>query len=219
MDGVEQQPVPVILTEETLAHGLRVVAERDPDLADILERWGPPPMWDRPPGFPTLIHIILEQQVSLASAQAAFNRLCEAVAPLTPEGFLTLDDQKLKAVGFSRQKTSYGRYLATALIEGKLDLAALEHMDDAAVRSELMKLKGIGRWTADIYLLMVLRRPDVWPSGDLALAIAVQETKRLEQRPSVEELDAMSARWQPWRAVATRLFWHVYLCTRRQRNV
>ncbi|MEM8530498.1 MAG: DNA-3-methyladenine glycosylase 2 family protein [Chloroflexota bacterium] len=219
MDGVKQQSVPVTLTEETLAYGLRIVTEHDPDLADILERWGPPPLWDRPAGFPTLIHIILEQQVSLASAQAAFNRLCEAVAPLTPEGFLTLDDQTLKAIGFSRQKTAYGRYLATALIEGELDLTALEHLDDVAVRSELMKLKGIGRWTADIYLLMVLRRPDVWPSGDLALAVAVQEAKGLEQRPSVEELDAMSTVWQPWRAVATRLFWHAYLGTRRQRHI
>lgn len=219
MDGVEQQSTLVTLTEEMLSEGLRVVVERDPDLADIVDRWGPPPMWDRPPGFPTLIHIILEQQVSLASAQAAFNRLCEAVRPLTPEDFLTLDDQTLKAIGFSRQKTVYGRCLATALIEGQLDLAALEHMDDTAVRSELMKLKGIGRWTADIYLLMVLRRPDVWPSGDLALAIAVQEAKALEERPSVEELDAMSTVWQPWRAVATRLFWHAYLCTRRKRNL
>ncbi|NOK62182.1 MAG: DNA-3-methyladenine glycosylase 2 family protein [Chloroflexi bacterium AL-W] len=219
MDVGDRQPGPATLTEAALSHGLGIVAARDPDLADILERWGPPPLWDRPPGFPTLVHIILEQQVSLASAQAAFTRLCDAVTPLTPEGFLTLDDQTLKAIGFSRQKTAYGRYLATVLVEGQLDLVVLEHMDDAAVRSELMKLKGIGRWTADMYLLMVLCRPDIWPSGDLALAIAVQEAKGLDRRPSVDELDAMSTMWQPWRAVATRLFWHAYLSTRRQRTI
>jgi DNA-3-methyladenine glycosylase II len=158
-----------------------------------------------------LIHIILEQQVSLASAKAAFDRLSAAVSPLTPAGFLEVDDAALRAIGFSRQKASYSRYLAQAIVEGQLDLARLESLDDMAVYTELMRLKGIGPWTAHIYLLMALRRPDIWPSGDLALAIAVQEVKQLETRPTPPELDQLSQRWQPWRAVAARLFWHHYL--------
>ncbi len=168
-------------------------------------------MWAREPGFSTLLHIILEQQVSLASARAAHTRLIDLASPLTPQRFLELDDVALKAAGFSRQKTGYGRNLARAIVEGSLDLDALGSMDDAAVRSELVKIKGIGRWTADIYLLMVLRRPDIWPVGDLALAVAAQKVKRLRSRPAPERLDGISVQWKPWRAVAARILWHYYL--------
>jgi DNA-3-methyladenine glycosylase II len=203
--------VPVRLTEETLARGLHVLCTRDPDLNQIMARLGPPPMWAREPGFPTLIHIILEQQVSLASARAAYDRLLAAASPLTPARFLELDDAALKTIGFSRQKTAYGRELAWAVLDGHLNLAELHTLDDGTVRSELIKVKGIGPWTADIYLLMALRRPDVWPSGDLALATAAQRVKRLAARPTPEELDALGASWHPWRAVAARLLWHYYL--------
>lgn len=168
-------------------------------------------MWAREPGFPTLLYIILEQQVSLASARAAFDRLRAAVAPLTPQGFLELDDAALKVIGFSRQKAGYGRHLARAILEGRLDLAALSAREDALVRSELTRIKGIGPWTADIYLLMALRRPDVWPVDDLALAAAVQRVKGLDRRPTPEELEEVGSAWQPWRAVAARLLWHYYL--------
>jgi len=203
------------LTDETLAHGLRDLANRDPDLAQILTELGPPPMWARPPGFPTLIHIILEQQVSLASARAAYERLLAIAAPLTPARFLALDDAALKTAGFSRQKTVYGRHLAAAVEEGRLDLDALHGLEDAVVRAELIAHKGIGPWTADIYLLVALRRPDVWPSGDLALAGAVQNVKRLPARPTPAEMDAISAAWRPWRAVAARLLWRHYLNPKR----
>lgn len=202
---------PIFLTEESLAHGLHVLSGRDPDLAQILEELGPPPMWAREPGFPTLVHVILEQQVSLASARAAYDRLLSAASPLTPKRFLELDDATFKAIGFSRQKITYGRCLAQAIVEGRLDLAALGAMDDATARSVLVQIKGIGPWTADIYLLMALRRPDVWPSGDLALAKAVQRIKRLAACPTPDELDAISDDWRPWRAVAARLLWHYYL--------
>jgi DNA-3-methyladenine glycosylase II len=168
-------------------------------------------MWAREPGFPTLIHIILEQQVSLASARAAYDRLLVAASPLTPARFLELDDAELKTIGFSRQKTAYGRELAGAILDGRLNLTELGTLDDADVRSELMGIKGIGPWTADIYLLMALRRPDVWPSGDLALASAAQRVKRLAARPTPDELDTLGADWTPWRAVAARLLWHYYL--------
>jgi len=203
-----------MLTEQTLAQGLQYLSARDSDLAQILRDLGAPPMWSREPGFPTLIHIILEQQVSLASAQAAFNRLVAAISPLTPQRFLQLDDAALKTIGFSRQKTAYGRHLAESILEGRLDLDGLNALDDTAARSALLQLKGVGPWTADIYLLMALRRPDIWPSGDLALATAVQMVKRLPDRPSAEQLHAIGQAWQPWRAVAARVLWHYYLSQR-----
>jgi DNA-3-methyladenine glycosylase II len=213
-EGLDR-PVPEALTEEHLQLALDVLAERDPDLARIIHDLGPPPMWAREPGYPTLIHIILEQQVSLASAQAAFDRLLAAVSPLTPERFLELDDASLKSIGFSRQKTGYGRCLARALIDGRLDLDALGLLDDASVRSRLIQIKGIGRWTADIYLLMVLRRPDIWPRGDLALAKAAQSAKGLALCPTPDQLDAMAEAWQPWRSVAARMMWYYYLSSRK----
>ena len=199
------------ITEETLARGLRFLSGRDRDMARILSELGPPPMWSREPGFPTLIHIILEQQVSLASARAAFQRLLAVAKPLTPHKFLSLDDGSLKAIGFSRQKIVYGRHLSTSIIEGQLDLGDLGALEDEKARAQLLKIKGIGHWTADIYLLMALHRRDIWPGGDLALAVAVQRIRRLPSRPSPLELESISAPWRPWRAVAARLLWHYYL--------
>ena len=192
--------------------GLRYLAGRDGDLARVLAAFGTPPEWFRAPGFPTLIHIILEQQVSLASADAAFTRLLAHVAsPLTPERFLALDDAALKRAGFSRQKTAYGRHLARSILDGELDLEALGALDDAAVKALLLRVKGIGAWTADIFLLQALRRPDAWPAGDLALMIAAQELKRLDSRPAPVELVAIAEPWRPYRAVAARVLWHYYL--------
>jgi DNA-3-methyladenine glycosylase II len=202
---------PTVLNERAFKQGLRFLCRRDPAFARILARLGPPPLRERKPGFATLIHIILEQQVSLASAGAAMSRLRAALGSVTPVRFLELDDAALKAIGFSRQKAAYGRHLARSILDGSLKLRALGKADDAAVRSELLKIKGIGAWTSDIYLLTALRRPDIWPRGDLALAIAVQKVKRLKSRPTHEQLETFSLRWQPWRAVAARLLWHYYL--------
>lgn len=202
------------LTNEALSRGVRILARRDPDLARIVKDFGPPPMWPREPGFPTLVYIILEQQVSLASAKAAYDRLRKTASPLTPARFLELDDAGLKAIGFSRQKTGYGRELARAILAGRFNLAAIEAMGDADARSALTALKGIGPWSADIYLLMALRRPDIWPSRDLALAVSVQRVKRLRSRPTPDRLDAIGAAWKPWRAVAARMLWHDYLSRR-----
>ncbi len=202
---------PAVLTQETLFDAVRILAGRDADLAVVVEQFGPPPLWAREPGFPTLVYIILEQQVSLASARAAFHRLSEAIVPVTPQAFLELDDTELKAIGFSRQKTGYGRSLARAILDGEIDLPGLAALEDEAVREELIKLKGIGRWSADIYLMEALLRPDVWPAGDLALAIAVQRVKRLPALPNPAELEAIGEAYRPWRAVAARLFWHFYL--------
>lgn len=208
---------PTSLTQETLTTAVEELVQRDADLARVYAQFGVPPMWDRQPGFATLIHMILEQQVSLASAQAAFDRLCEAVDPLTPPGFLELDDQALRAVGFSRQKTSYGRYLARAILDGALDLNALSTWPDEEVHTKLCELKGIGPWTADIYLLMVLCRPDRWPIGDRALVVAAREVKGLDADPTPQEMTDLGEAWRPYRSVAARLLWHHYLNTPRKR--
>jgi len=208
----------MLLNEELFAQGVDFLAERDEHLAEVVQTYGRPPLWVREPGFPTLVYIILEQQVSLASAKAAFDRLNAAVRPLTPVRFLKLTDAELLRIGFSRQKTLYTRLLAESLARRHFDLRYLHDLHDDSARKMLIAFKGIGRWTADIYLLSALRRPDIWPIGDLALATAVQEVKRLRKRPSPEKLEALSAPWRPWRAVAARLFWHAYLSKRGQRS-
>jgi len=206
--------VPAALNEPTLAVAVEQLALRDPDLARIVSRNGAPPLWDREPGFATLVHIILEQQVSLASARAAFARLRAAGDPPTPEGLLALNDAELLAIGFSRQKARYVRGLARAVLDGSLDLDALAGYDDDSAGATLLGVTGIGPWTATIYLLMALRRPDVWPVGDIALQEAVGTALRLGGRPDAVEMASLGERWRPWRSVAARLFWHDYLARR-----
>lgn len=200
-----------ILDEHTLAQGLNAITASDSDMDRIFKEVGPPPLWKRKPGFPTLIHIILEQQVSLASAKVTFARLVEHVSVLSPEQFLELDDTTLKGIGFSRQKTNYCRNLARAISEGVLDLNVLETQDEQSIRAELMNIKGIGQWTIDIYLLMALGRTDIWPSGDLALAVSIQHMKKLHSRPTQPEVSTIGETWKPWRSVAAFLLWHYYL--------
>lgn len=187
------------------------LCDQDGDLAQIVARHGPPPFWARKPGFPTLVQIILEQQVSLASARAAYTRLLACVDELTPGAFLALDDETLRGAGFSRQKRAYVRDLARLLEEGSLSLEEVASAEEEAAQAQLMRVKGLGRWTADIYLLMALRRPDIWPTGDLAVVLALQEVKSLAERPTVRQMEELAAPWRPWRAVATRLLWHCYL--------
>jgi DNA-3-methyladenine glycosylase II len=208
------QGVSTLLTEETLTLVSRKLAKHTPAFQHVLQQHGLPPLWAREPGFATLVHIILEQQVSLASARAAFNKLQSVLGEVTPAAFLTLDDAQLKAIGFSRQKTRYGRELTNAVIAGALDLDALHELPDDAVRLQLTAVKGIGQWTADIYLLMALRRPDVFPKGDLALLIAAQRLFELPARPTPLALEAMAEAWRPHRATAARILWHFYLSER-----
>jgi DNA-3-methyladenine glycosylase II len=199
------------LDEASYARGLSELITRDADLGRIYDTLGPPPMWNREPGFATLVHIILEQQVSLASARACLNKLLAIVGELTPDSFLAVDDATLRTAGFSRQKAGYAGILATALGHGALDLDEVAEMPDGEARVRLMEIKGIGRWTADIYLLMALGRPDIWPMGDLALVVAAQRIKGLDTRPNAEEFQQLGEPWRPWRSVAARLLWHHYL--------
>jgi DNA-3-methyladenine glycosylase II len=201
------------LTVRTLRSAARRIAEADPALGASYDRFGPPPLWAREPTFATLVHLILEQQVSLASAQAAFDRLAGALGAVEPAPFLSLDDAELRAIGFSRQKAGYARDLAIALTDG-FDLAALQDLPDDDVGDQLTALRGIGRWTADVYLTMCLLRPDVWPHGDQALATASMEVFGSRQRPTFTQLAETAERWRPFRAVAARMLWHHYLRVR-----
>lgn len=211
-----ERAIPVIrpLTRRTLLSAVRGLTHADPALAASVERFGPPPLWAREPTYATLVHLILEQQVSLASARAAFDRLEVALASgVEPRAFLELSDAELRAIGFSRQKAGYARDLAAALADG-FDLEGLADLPDEEVRSSLMRLRGIGRWTADIYLIMCLRRPDVWPHGDQALATAALELLELPTRPTFDALELRARSWRPHRATAARILWHHYLCVR-----
>ena len=199
------------LDEESLTSAVAILTGRDPDLAAVVAQVGPPPLWAREPGFPTLVRIVLEQQVSLASAKAAYDRLIVVCPELSPSEFLGLSDDQLLRVGFSRQKATYVRSLAHALQVGEFHFDRLASMPDSQAREALMSLRGVGPWTAEIYLLMALGRPDAWPASDLALASAAARVKRLNHLPTVDEMQVLARPWQPWRGVAARILWHHYL--------
>jgi DNA-3-methyladenine glycosylase II len=202
------------LTQESFLLAVSALAARDADLARVVATHGSPPFWTHAPGFPGLVIAILAQQVSLESAQAAFAKLEMAIGSINPEGFLSLQEGALKMIGFSRQKASYVRGIARTIVAGELDLEDLVSLDDEEARGRLMRVRGIGAWTADTYLLFALRRPDAWPSGDLALAKAVHEVRRLATSLRADEVDAIADDWRPWRAVAARILWHHYLSQR-----
>ena len=206
--------VPDGLTEESLARSARLLASRDTHLAQILQTHGAPPLWARRPGFATLIRIILEQQVSLLSAAAMFRRLRKNILPFTPPRFLQVGETGLRSLGLTHQKTSYCLRLSESVIDKSIDLTALRQLPDEEVRNALVKIKGIGPWTADVYILMALRRPDVWPENDLALALAMENLKGLSVRPTPNGLREMAESWRPFRAVAARMLWQHYLAQR-----
>lgn len=203
------------LTQKTLALAARELAARDRLLANIHATYGDPPLWQRAAGFRTLVHIILEQQVSLSSAKSMLLRLETAIQPFTPERFLELGDMGLRQLGVTRQKSSYLLHLSEELVGGRLRLSGLSRLSDDQVLVRLTGIKGIGLWSANIYLLMAMRRADIWPAGDLALAVALKELKGLATRPSPEELELMAEVWRPHRAVAARMLWQYYLGKRQ----
>lgn len=203
------------LTELDLLKAAKELACRDQNLASILQEHGPPPLWARKPGFATLFHIILEQQVSLASAASIFARVRRKTVPFNPRRVIELGEGHLKSLGLTRQKTAYCLHLSESLIAKRLQLSQLSRMEDTEARTALMQIKGIGRWSADIYLLMALLRPDVWPANDLALAIAVRHLKQLKETPNPERLQTMAEAWRPFRSVAARMFWQYYLARQK----
>jgi len=187
------------------------LAKKDRHLYSIIKQFGYPPVWTRRANFQTLIHIILEQQVSLASAKAALNKLKEKIGTVTPKKLLALSDEELKSCYFSRQKTVYARCLGNALVSKQIILRTFANLDDAEIRRQLKTIKGIGDWTVDVYLLFALQRADIFPLGDLAMVNALKEVKQLPKETKQEEILNLAERWRPYRSIATMLFWHHYI--------
>ena len=214
-NGVEAGVGPPIYAPEGLAEGIRVLSA-EPVFAEILARAGPPRFRRRRNEFGTLLHIILEQQVSIDAAAAMHNRLLGFCRPLIPATFLALDDSTLRSCGFSRQKMGYARDLARMIDSGKFDFARLDAAEDEVALGALLSVRGIGRWSADVYLLFALGRRDIWPAGDLGLQAAICDHMGLGARLDEAEIRRLGEAWRPWRSVATCLFWQSYLHVRRR---
>ncbi len=200
-----------MLTADKLTRLLPQLVAQEKMLREVYEQYGPPPRWHYEPGFGALIQIILGQQVSVASAAAAYRRLEEQVEEVTPERILALSDEELRAAYFSRQKMRYARHLAKAIMDKKLMPERLDELPDEQIRTELTRIKGIGPWTADIYLLLALQRPDIYPPGDLAAKKVLQELGLVSLKASREELLAYADRFRPYRSALTLLLWHKYI--------
>lgn len=196
--------------DPVLAPALEALAAADPDVARAYAACGLPPVRREPPGFATLLNVIMGQQVSKASAAAMVRKLEATCRPVEPAAFLALDEADSRAIGFSRQKWAYARALAADLESGRLDLAGLGRLDDEEAVAHLTQAKGIGRWSAEIYLLFAEGRPDVWPVGDLAIRAAVGRLKGLEERPDEKACLAIGEAWRPHRSAAARFLWHLY---------
>lgn len=192
------------------------LAEKDADLKLIIDTHGHPPIFRRKPNFETLIHIILEQQVSLASAKAALKKLKEKIGSVTPQKIISLTDAELRACYFSRQKIVYAKHLAEAILNKQLKLKTLAAAPDETVRAELKKIKGIGDWTSDVYLMMALQRTNLFPIGDIALVNSMKEVKRLVKHTPKDELLLIAEQWKPYRTIAAYLLWHAYI---KKRNL
>jgi DNA-3-methyladenine glycosylase II len=204
---------PVALNQETLLKAARHLARRDAELGAIFETHGPPPLWARRPGFDTLLQIILEQQVSLSSARSIGNRLRQNIKPFSAARIIEIGEDYLRSLGLTRQKAHYCVQLANAFADGRLK--RLGSLNDDDVHSQLVSIKGIGSWSANVYLLMALRRPDIWPDGDIALAIAMTKIRGMDQRISFRDLSGIAESWRPYRSVAARMLWHFYLEEKR----
>lgn len=206
------------LTRESFRDCALDLAQRDAPLRAVLDEHGMPEFWHRPASFASLVLFVVEQQVSLASAKATFDRMAAALGGVTPKTVFAADEGLLSGAGLTRQKLRYVRLLAVEAVEGRLDLAALATEPDDVVRARLTALTGIGPWTADVYLLSCLRRPDIWPVGDRALQVGVGEVLQADDVPTPAELEVLGERWRPYRAVAARLVWHAYLCRRGRKE-
>lgn len=197
--------------ETSFASICRKLAKKDADLAHIIRQHGLPPMWTRPNTFQTLILTILEQQVSLAAAYAAFKKLKDKVGYITPAKLLKLTDEQMRACYFTRQKMGYARGLAEAIQSKKIVLKKLAYLPDDEVRNILIQLKGIGHWTVDVYLMHALQRTDLFPLGDIALVNSLKEVKQLPKEINKEEMLAIAEPWRPYRTVASMILWHSYI--------
>ncbi len=206
MGGVQQHRE----QDESLRPALEALSQKDPDFSKAYVACGLPPERRQDTGFAGLIRIIAAQQVSAKAAAAIIDRLNARCQPLTPDAYLALPEETLREIGLSARKVTYGRILAEALLSGSLDLHHLHQQDDDSLISSLTALKGIGRWTADIYLLFSLRRPDVWPVGDLAVRQAAAHLKGVDGKVSPAWLNETGEIWRPHRSAAALFLWHYY---------
>jgi DNA-3-methyladenine glycosylase II len=206
------------LTNKAVAQGAAELAKRDPALRTIHRLLGPPPLLRRPATFGTFVHIILEQQVSVESAKATFDRLRKVcVDGVSPESVLRLGEQRLGELGFSRQKRSYALALAADTLEGRFRIGNLARLDDETVRRQIIARKGLGNWSADVFMMMALLRPDVLPVGDLALVKGLSEIDGAEYK-SVDSITRRAESRRPRRSIATRMVWQWYV-HRRGRDI
>ena len=204
-------------SEENFHQLCDAVGKKDKDLRRIITDHGYPPLWSRPEGFSTLVHIILEQQVSLASARAAYDKLRDKLGKVTPPKVLALTDEELKACYFSRQKIGYVKHLAAAIINGTVKVKDFHQLPNEEIKRELIAVKGIGHWTADVYLMMVMHRCDLFPTGDIALINSVKSIKGLPKETTKEEIEKLSLKWKPYRTVVAFLLWHAYIIRRNMK--
>ncbi|NND03184.1 MAG: DNA-3-methyladenine glycosylase 2 family protein [Acidimicrobiia bacterium] len=198
------------LTAELLREGCDALRTADANLARLLDRNGMPPLRLRPAGFATLVHLILQQQVSLASAQAVYGRLESLLGEVSPGSFLKAEHDALRGAGFSHQKIEYVTSMAARIEDGQLPLDGLVHMSDDEAIEVLVAERGIGPWTASVYLLTALGRPDVWAPGDRALLVSLGRMLATDDVPANEDAVALAEKWRPWRSVAARILWHDY---------
>lgn len=195
-----------------------ILAEKDQLFKSVINTHGYPPFWNRKANFETLVHIILEQQVSLSSVRAALNKLKEKLGAITPQKILLLTDAELRACYLSRQKILYVKDLAQAIISKKLNLTQLSNLSDDIAKEELMKIKGIGEWTATVYLMMALQRVDLFPAGDIGIIVSIKEEKGLHENPSKGDIKELAESWKPYRTLAAYILWHSYLSKRKRQN-
>lgn len=193
-----------------MRRGIRKAAENDPRLKRALKEFGYPQIRQRDPGFETLLHIITGQQLSTHAANAIWDRLQTLVQPFTPDNLLMQRDDSLRAVGMSKQKIAYAQSLAHLVNKGMVDFKRIANLEDEDAAKELMQIKGVGRWTADIYLLFALGRRDIWPVDDLALVVATQRLYGMRLRPSRKRLLTIGKAWQPWRGAVSIFLWKYY---------
>ncbi len=203
---------------ESLKAICKQLAKKDSDIKHIISSYGFPPFWSRKPSFETLVHIILEQQVSLASAKAALDQLKLKIKKVNPYNLLSLTDEEMKFCYFSRQKTVYARNLAEAVISKRIQISKLKSLNDEEVRNKLTELKGIGNWTADVFMMMALNRTDCFPTGDIALINSIKKVKNLPTETTKEQILEIAEAWKPYRTIAAYLLWHNYLQERSKKQ-
>ncbi|MGI9303338.1 MAG: DNA-3-methyladenine glycosylase family protein [Gammaproteobacteria bacterium] len=203
------------ITSKVLEQACYELAQDCPHMHNAFARTGVPPLRRSKPGFATLARLVCEQSISLAAADAILSRLETRTGGLTPENVMSLGAAAIQSVGLTRNKAACIAELASATLDGRLELQRLARMDDDEVLKTLTQFKGIGQWTGEIYLLFALMRPDVWPAGDVAIVIAVQRLLDRPERPGPKEAREIGERWRPWRSVAARILWRYYHLTHK----